>query len=400
MQKTAFLTDFPPIQNGGIATHSIAWTMAAVLARDLTFVLTRKYYRAVSLQPLREFLGDKLIVYPDCSFLGLRRVSEGLRGLLDAAVFLIIWPHLLRKLQRAGVTQIIALCGNHWSFLLILWLIKQSGSFRLSIYMVDDLAASSEMRGRKASAWLAEKMEGYILPKMDVVYAISKGYAEHLRNKYDLHNCSFLPVPVRNSTIVKHERRKADPNCRTIAFSGSLNELYREPLRELHQTIKGLNRDQGRSAYRLRFFVVRKPQCILDIFEDEEAMEFVEGLPNEKLLHALTDSWANFLPYSFSENLRAMVSTAFSCKIAEYLAAGRPIMVYGPAYASVPQHFIENNIPLVETNKGKVAKLIHEVEQHNHAGLIDMYQKMLDQYHSPEALRRNLGFAKRACTDF
>jgi len=394
MQGTVFLTDLPPIENGGIATHSIAWTMASVLSRDVSLVLTRKYHRDISLEPLRKMLGEKLVVYPDLSLLGLRKFSESLRGLLDAALFFVAWPYLARKLRQNGVTRIIALCGNHWSFLPILWLIKQRSLLSLELYMVDDLPASSRMIGRNIEARWTEALESIVLPQIDKVYTISRGYKEHLERRYRMRSCTFLPVPVRTSTVLPRKQNPAAQLVRVIGFSGSLNQLYQEPLRDLHRTIKKLNKENGCQVFKLRFFVVRKPTHILNIFEDEEAMDFVVGLPNAKLLDALSHNWANFLPYSFHENQRLMVSTAFSCKIAEYLTAGRPIMVYGPEYASVPKYFIENNIPLVEINKTALEKLIHEVDKHNQAGLAARYQQLLEQYHSPEALRRNFGFCQ------
>ena len=392
LTPTVFISDLPPIENGGIATHSIAWTMASVLADDVTFVLTRKYHRRISLEPLRNLLGHKLIIYPDFSFLGLRSVSNFLRALFDACLFFIIWPALKRRLNRKGITRVIALCGNHWGFLPILWLIKRSGQFCVELYMVDDLPASAQMHGRKLEAWWTSQLESCILPKLDTVYTISKGYATRLQNQYHLKRCAFLPVPVRQVSIAGRERPTAERTCRIIAFSGSLNDLYREPLQELSTILKKLNLNQKAPTYRLRLFSARRPTNIVDIFGDNNDLELVVGLKNNELLDALSGSWANFLPYTFNEALRTMVSTAFSCKIAEYLLAGRPILVYGPDYASVPQHFMEHNIPLVETSRGNLTSLIDRVDMYPESFLKKKYQHMLNQYHSPMALRRHLRF--------
>jgi hypothetical protein len=45
-----------------------------------------------------------------------------------------------------------------------------------------------------------------------------------------------------------------------------------------------------------------------------------------------------FLPYSFLEIARQAVETAFPSKIADYLAAGKPILVFGPQYSSLVRY--------------------------------------------------------------
>jgi len=119
-------------------------------------------------------------------------------------------------------------------------------------------------------------------------------------------------------------------------------------------------------------------------------VEFFVGLPNHQLVQRLAANYANFLPYSFAPELRTMVSTAFSCKTSEYFAAGRPILVYGPPYGSVPRHFLEHDIPLVSTVRGELEKLIRSIEEFDTPALIERYGRLVSTYHSPAALRERL----------
>jgi hypothetical protein len=53
-------------------------------------------------------------------------------------------------------------------------------------------------------------------------------------------------------------------------------------------------------------------------------------MPQSELPRILSSADILFLPYSFSQIARKAIETAFPSKIADYLAAGRPILVFGP----------------------------------------------------------------------
>jgi glycosyltransferase involved in cell wall biosynthesis len=60
-----------------------------------------------------------------------------------------------------------------------------------------------------------------------------------------------------------------------------------------------------------------------------------------ELLEAFSSADILFLPYSFLESSREAVETAFPSKIADYLAAGKPILVFGPRYSSLVRYTSE-----------------------------------------------------------
>jgi hypothetical protein len=45
-----------------------------------------------------------------------------------------------------------------------------------------------------------------------------------------------------------------------------------------------------------------------------------------------------FLPFSFLESSRHAVETAFPSKTADYVASGKPILVFGPKYSSLVRY--------------------------------------------------------------
>ncbi len=66
-------------------------------------------------------------------------------------------------------------------------------------------------------------------------------------------------------------------------------------------------------------------------------------MPQSELPRILSSADILFLPYSFSPIARKAVETAFPSKIADYLAAGRPILVFGPKYSSLVRYAREQS---------------------------------------------------------
>jgi glycosyltransferase involved in cell wall biosynthesis len=64
-------------------------------------------------------------------------------------------------------------------------------------------------------------------------------------------------------------------------------------------------------------------------------------VPQSELPGELSSADILLLPYSFLESSRGAVETAFPSKTADYLAAGKPILVFGPKYSTVVRYASE-----------------------------------------------------------
>ena len=58
-------------------------------------------------------------------------------------------------------------------------------------------------------------------------------------------------------------------------------------------------------------------------------------MPLDEIPYVLETGDALLLPYSFESSQRAIVSTSYPTKTADYLASGVPILVHAPEYASI-----------------------------------------------------------------
>ncbi|HSI12624.1 MAG TPA: hypothetical protein VK961_11300 [Chthoniobacter sp.] len=382
-----FYTDFPPIQNGGNASHSIAWSWCQAMREHTDLVLTRRFHRNIDTQEIQRTLGIPIIFIPDLARFGLRRFSESFRYLSDA-VLLGVWLLFHSRTVRKSGGRIFFFNSNHFSSLVNARLIQWLTRMQVDIYLVDDLEASALLNKRYWRARITRFVERRMLRHFDRIYVISQGYVEHLKAKYGV-KAQWLPLVIRTAKPVTFTAPPVPGEVRFIGFSGSINELYREALLELNATVQNLNKTAA-IRYKIAVCVPQASPDLEKIFPDPSIVEIFAGLPNDKLVERLAANYANFLPYSFAPALEIMVSTAFSCKTSEYFAAGRPILVYGPPYASLPRHFIENDLPLVCTDRGNLERLIRDVERFDSPALIASYSDLVESFHSPTALRRRL----------
>jgi glycosyltransferase involved in cell wall biosynthesis len=92
------------------------------------------------------------------------------------------------------------------------------------------------------------------------------------------------------------------------------------------------------------------PTCCLDLYVPLTQERFVEmgwkhdlvnlrgWVPNSELQRALFGADILFLPASFAKDEIAIVIAGFPTKTADYMASGRPILVFGPEYSSLVRY--------------------------------------------------------------
>jgi hypothetical protein len=378
---------YPPVKDRATATYSVAWSLAKALEPVIALLLTRRMHRWVEPERIASDIAAPVRKFKDAWRIGLMGFSEDLRGLVDTLLLALQAPSLIREAGKRGCERIFMIGTNHWCALSMTLLIGKLAGLPSDIYLMDDLEASARMQGKPVKARIARWMERRLLPRFRQVWTICDGYAEHLQSKYGVPALT-LPLVIRQSSA---EYRPAPAGDRpvVIGYSGGVHGLYEQPLKELIAEIRRRNALPGPS-YRLRLFVPSAPPGFLDFLGGEAGIEVVAGLDNAGLLAGLGETDANFLPYSFEEKYRLMVSTAFSCKSAEYLACGRPILVYGPPAASVPRHFRGAGLPLVETAEGRVPALLDALGDHDGPELIAAYNTLVRDFHAPAAVRERL----------
>ena len=388
--KILFYTDTPPLPDNGHGNHGISKYFIAILAQDLRAVLTRRYRRSFSKSLINEACDQvSLILHPDVSPWGIRRYFSNVAAILDVFLFLIWLPKLRHLILRRNIERIFILCGADAWFLFNIRIVQMAG-IPVEIYLVDDIEASAEYgHNRLLRNWVRPLLDS-VIKRSAGVHAISLGFVEHLNKRFGC-QAQWLPLPSIVGPPSPEAFSPIGGEKRNLVFIGGLNHLYLDALRDLYDEICEFNKVEGR-RYKL----------VLKIISYSNAEGFLGSLPNQdwvvayyKLSDAemhqhLASAYACFLPYSFKDEERLMVTTSFSCKILEYYACGRPILVYGPPYASIPRYFNEENLPLCATNREELKSALVEIETHQKSELMKRYDEVWQKYHSPKAMRQRL----------
>jgi glycosyltransferase involved in cell wall biosynthesis len=86
-------------------------------------------------------------------------------------------------------------------------------------------------------------------------------------------------------------------------------------------------------------------------------------VPQSELPSVLSSADILFLPYSFLESSREAVETAFPSKTADYLAAGKPVLVFGPKYSSLVRYASEQGFAEIvdEFSPAALARSIQKI---------------------------------------
>ena len=234
--------------------------------------------------------------------------------------------------------------------------------------------------------------EPCFLRHADRVFAISPGFVDHLWTKYG-QRAHWLPVLGISSPPAWQPFQPGNPDKRSLVFVGSVNFLYEATLADLYQAITTWN--QGTPAYRLRLKIVtrHRPEALLSRLPSSVDLDLVIDADDAAKARHVRDAWAIFLPYSFAPEEKVFVATSFSYKFTDAITAGRPILVYGPADASLPRYFREENLPLLANSAAELKSALAQIESSDRPETLARYADLLARNHSPQALQQVLANA-------
>jgi hypothetical protein len=176
------------------------------------------------------------------------------------------------------------------------------------------------------------------------------------------------------------------PDIREIVFFGAVNNLYVGALRDFLQVVTEWNDERNPFKIKVLILTYSTLDSVTQQLSGIGNWELRYRRSTEECRKTMKNSWAVFLPYSFEESVRVMVSTSFPSRLSECMTAGRPMLVYGPPYASLPRYFLANGLPVCVQSRRELKTALRTIEQVDSAGLIAKYQDVLTRHHSREAI--------------
>jgi glycosyltransferase involved in cell wall biosynthesis len=189
------------------------------------------------------------------------------------------------------------------------------------------------------------------------IYAISREMQELLKSEYGVDSELQWPGTEpsskrdRRSDSVLTELSVTRTHSAVILFAGAIGYSVEDSLKMLAGIlIKGKLQAYGIQSAELHLYTQLNPERIHDWGWDHHCIRVHPWVSQQELQGVLQKADILFLPYSFSEASRYAVESAFPSKTADYLAAGRPILVFGPQYSSLVRYAKEQGFAEVVDN--------------------------------------------------
>jgi len=280
------------------------------------------------------------------------------------------WAH------RSPASHLFALEGSDPEVLARLDRIAAKAGKDFSVYLVDDFEWTMRLNGKSEAeiARVSAQMR-LSLRRAAHTFAITDELGQLLESQFGI-------APVTLPLVFEPQPRPVVPVKDQIIFLGSVNFLYADALRTLIDAITQVRAATGRDLT-LRFTSASAVEALgpLPGFVTIARIEGAQALARE-----IAASLFAFLPYSFDEKLKTMVTTSFPSKSMEYFAYARSIVVHAPEYSNSSRLFVRHHLPTVTASQQDLRQIIeaHLISPPDHNGL---YRGYLERFHAPAAAR-------------
>jgi glycosyltransferase involved in cell wall biosynthesis len=172
----------------------------------------------------------------------------------------------------------------------------------------------------------------------DRVYAVSAGMQQKLKKEFGVDSELQLPG-TKSAVIASSEVVSARNEQVRILYAGAITNAVEDSLDMLIRIVAddGL-KEFGLDSAILQVFSVIKPEQLRRRNWDHPNVQVSSWIPQGQIPETLSRADILFLPFSFREDERGTTETAFPSKTADYLASGRPILVFGPKYSTLVRY--------------------------------------------------------------
>ena len=387
----AFMTDAPPLVQGGYGCHVLSYNLISVLKPAVSAVITRRMQKEITYKEVKDCVGVPTFFYPDLSAIPSKKIIAGIKSVVETTLACLWSKRICKKISESGAKRIFACCGADPYFLLVIDSFRKNSNLPIDVYLVDDFASSAILNGYPELAEKISRWERQVLTKVDRVFTISKGFAEHLKEKHNI-NCRWLPIPilVPDNKLRYHKPTSFKDGVKTITYFGAVNPLYSGGIKTLLKEISSFNSQNSTNKFRLLIMTYTEPAVVIRELGEQVDYEILHKAEINQCRKIMMESAAIFLPYTFENPHQVMVATSFPSRFAETLPIGRPLLVYGPSYASLPRHFKENNLQICVTEESGLGRALKTIKQFDNPNTIEAYEQNLIRYHSPQSIKNIL----------
>ena len=219
------------------------------------------------------------------------------------------------------------------------------------VMMHDDNVAPVEQESRILKSVLRCSFR-LALRRAAHIYAIGTEMQQLLKSEYGVDSELQRPgTNIHRELGVAEIESPSSSHSPSILYAGAITDSVEDSLKLLCELlVSGKLRTRGNVPVELRLYTQLSSEKVKEWGWNDSAISVHSWVPQADLARILQSADILFLPYSFSETVRYAVESAFPSKTADYLAAGKPILVFGPAYSSLVRYASEQGF----------AEIVHE----------------------------------------
>lgn len=362
--RLLYAVDYAPGEAGGGAT--VMGRLLSDFGPDsLTIVTSRR--RAGILEKSR-FADCPRLLFPEIT--GQKCHGTGrIKLLLDRALIPVLAVCIAVLIARRRPSAVVTVA--HGYFFLAATLAAVAMRVPVITIVHDDWTALNEIVYifRRFSRPLLQ----WALRRSAHVYAISEAMRLHLHEAYGVRADLQLPSTLPNPYAQEPENRLRDRF--QLVFAGNIADTVRDSLDAL---IRVLKEDEIRQGLPQRAEIVLCTQYseadVLSHGWTAPSVRLAGWLEREDYLKLLAEADVLVLPLAFAESAAFYAATSFPSKLADYLAAGKPVLVIAPPEAPITDYAKRNGFAEVVTTSnstdivGALKVLMHDSRRRNALG--------------------------------
>jgi glycosyltransferase involved in cell wall biosynthesis len=260
---------------------------------------------------------------------------------------LIPWT-VWRGLRLARKEKIEAIFTVPWDqFTIAAYFIHAITGLPIYMYVMDDPAGTRRTDGSQPLLYRT------FMPRLaracKRVWGVSDGMCEYFAQAYGIKCWPLLPLLDLDGFQKKGTRKAEAPNGSFhIVFTGSIYSAQVDAVRRLVHVVDEESRENGHGKAVMQLTLYTSlPARAMERMGVAGANVRRDEVKHEEIAGVLAEADVAFLPFSFEPDARHIVETSFPSKIAEYLAAGLPILAHAPSYSTVALYCREHGCGLV-----------------------------------------------------
>jgi glycosyltransferase involved in cell wall biosynthesis len=251
----------------------------------------------------------------------------------------------VRLVRKQQIEAIFTVPWDH--FTIAAYFIHTIAGVPIFMYVMDDPAGARRPDGSQPLLY------GMFMPRLvracKRVWGVSDGMCEYFEKTYGVECLPLLPLLDLEGFQGKGVRKADGWNGSFhVVFTGSIYSAQVDAVRRLVHVVNQDSRENGNRNFDMRLTLYTPaPAGALERMGLVGRNIRQDAVKHEDIASVLAEANVAFLPLSFEPDMRHVVETSFPSKIAEYLAAGLPILAHAPSYSTVARYCREYGCGLV-----------------------------------------------------